>query len=71
MSVILFHRTKNKKIKVCFNDTVLKKVEKIGFIFDRRLIWKSHIEYFMDKCQKRINILKSFAGSKWEQTRRL
>ena len=68
MSVVLFHQSKNKKIKVWFNGSVVKREEKTNFldlIFDRMLSWKSHIEYRVDKFRKRINILKALAGSKW------
>ena len=30
-SVVLFHRTKNKTVKVCFKGTALKGVDKIKF----------------------------------------
>ena len=52
-SVVVFHQSKNNKIKICFNGSVLKRVEKIkilGLIFNRRLSSKSHIEYLVDKC---------------------
>ena len=51
-SVVLFYQFKNKRVKVCCNGPVLKKVEKImlvSLIFDRCLSWKSHIEYLVDK----------------------
>ena len=42
-----------------------KEVKFLGMIFDSRLSWKLHIDYVIDKCNKRINLLKVLAGSRW------
>ena len=34
-------------------------------IFDFRLSWKDHVQYVVDKCNKRINLLKVLAGFRW------
>ena len=37
----------------------------LGLIFDQRRSWNNHIDSLVDKCRKRINILKSASASKW------
>ena len=33
--------------------------------FDRQLTWKDHINYIIDRCQKRLNLMRSLTGSTW------
>ena len=67
--VMVFSRRIVKgKVKLKFDGKVLKtekKVKFLGMIFDSRLSWKDHIDYVIDKCNKRINVLKVLAGSRW------
>ena len=34
-------------------------------IFDKELSWANHIDYIVDKCKKRLNLMRSLTGSKW------
>jgi hypothetical protein len=42
-----------------------KEVKFLGMIIDQSLTWKSHVKYITDKCKKRINLMKSLAGTRW------
>ena len=67
-SFVLFHKGKSKNVSLSLNGNPLKaqkKVKFLGMIFDSKLTWKDHIDYLVEKCQKRINILKVLSGSKW------
>jgi hypothetical protein len=37
----------------------------LGFILDRELTWKPHIETVKAKCSKRLNFLRHLAGTQW------
>lgn len=37
----------------------------LGMVFDGRMTWTPHINYIVDKCQKRINFMRSITGSTW------
>jgi len=41
------------------------KVKFLGVIFDRHLNWKAHIDYIMDKCKKRLNLMRAVSGYHW------
>ena len=65
---ILFHRGRNKSLKLLLDGHPLEKVQDVkflGMVFDQSLSWNKHIEYINNRCQKRINILKLLTGSKW------
>ena len=67
-SFVLFKRGKGKKVDLNFGGQALcseKKVKFLGLLFDYKLTWKAHIDYVVDKCNKRINILKALSGTKW------
>ena len=67
-SYVLFHRGKRKVMHLYLNDQELKSAKSVkflGMIFDQRLTWKEHILHLVEKCQKRINVLKLLTGSKW------
>jgi ribonuclease HI len=67
-SFVLFQRGRIKPVSLLYEGKVLKRekvVKFLGLMFDQRLSWKDHIKYLVDKCRKRINILKAISGSKW------
>jgi len=37
----------------------------LGMIFDSRLTWAPHIKYLVDKCKKRLNIIRCLSGTGW------
>ena len=42
-----------------------KEVKFLGMTMDQSLTWESHVKYITDKCKKRINLMKSLAGTRW------
>jgi hypothetical protein len=42
-----------------------KKVKFLGMIFDCRMNWNEHVNYIVDKCKKRLNLMRSLTGSDW------
>ena len=41
------------------------KVKFLGMMFDEKLTWEHHIKYIVDKCKKRLNLMRCLAGTKW------
>jgi len=41
------------------------KVKFLGVIFDSKLTWKQHIDYIIEKCKKRLNLLRAISGYGW------
>ena len=60
-SVSLFSRKiKSGTVQLQFDGNVLKREKKItflGMLFDSRLSWKDHVQYVVDKFNKRIHII--------------
>jgi len=44
---------------------VENKAKFLGIIFDSQLNLNSHVSYIVDKCQKRLNLLRAISGNKW------
>ena len=42
-----------------------KSVKFLGLIFDQKLTWNDHIKYIENKCNKRLNLMRSVAGNSW------
>ena len=40
-------------------------VKFLGVIFDRRLTWRAHIQYVINRCNKRMNLLRAVSGNDW------
>jgi len=71
----------NKRVAVLFTrrrnriDNILKingdsikmenKAKFLGMIFDSKLSWNDHVNYIVDKCKKRLNLLRAISGNKW------
>ena len=47
-----------------------KSVKFLGMIFDRRLTWNEHISYVVERCKKRLNLLRALQESIGERTKR-
>jgi len=76
-----FKTSMNKTVAVLFTrrrdriDNILKingesvkvenKVKFLGTIFESQLNWNSHVSYIVDKCKKRLNLLRAISGNKW------
>ena len=39
-------------------------VKFLGVIFDKRLTWTNHFNYIIDRCNKRLNLLRALSGRK-------
>ena len=52
---------------------VTNKIEKtvkfIGVIFDQGLTWAAHIDYIIDRCKVRLNLMRAISGSTWGASR--
>ena len=57
---------KNMSLRISEKDIVIKKSAKfLGLIYDSRLTWSAHIEYIVNRCKTKINLLRCIAGCKW------
>jgi ribonuclease HI len=65
---ILFSNTRKHTVKIYLEQIqipVVKEVKFLGVIFDSKLNWSNHINYIVDKCKRRLNILKSVSSQTW------
>jgi len=66
---VLFTNKKQLPIINIKIDHELIKIENkakfLGMIFDRKLSWKPHIEYIIEKCKKRLNLMRAVSGCNW------
>ena len=65
---MVFRKGKGSRIELKLNGQQIEQVKNfkfLGMVFDQTFSWKDHIQYVIDKCLKRINILKLLSGSKW------
>src|ERR1700733_679094 len=67
---VLFTRKMNQKFKINLKvgDKYIKmdnKAKFLGVIFDSKLNWNSHIEYIIEKCKKRLNLMRAVSGNSW------
>jgi len=73
VAVLFTHRRDdiNSRLKIG-NDfvTVGNKAKFWGLIFDSKLTWNQHISYMIDKCKKRLNLLRAISGNKWGASKR-
>ena len=76
-----FSLSKDKTIAVLFsNKTAINKkglhisgsqiawkseVKFLGIIFDEKLSWVNHINYIVEKCKRRLNLMRCISGSSW------
>ena len=42
-----------------------KSVKFLGMVFDRRLDWTAHLNYIVDRCKPRLNLMRAMAGASW------
>lgn len=58
----------NPSVRLFLDNAPIKSVQEfkyLGVIFDKKLSWKNQTDALVAKCGKRINFLKSVAGSTW------
>jgi len=68
IGVLFTNKKKTPKINIKVDNESIKmenKVKFLGIIFDRTLTWQSHIEYMIEKCKKRLNLMRALTGSHW------
>ena len=53
------------------NIPLVEKFKYLGIVLDRKLTFAPHITYIIQKCSRRINIMKSIAGSTWGADRKI
>jgi ribonuclease HI len=66
--VIFTHRVKYEAKPIIYKGEAIKVEEKVkflGMIFDKRLNWRSHTQYIVDRCAARLNLMRSLAGAGW------
>lgn len=72
--IILFTKSHKKfNFKITLQGSEIKRddhVKFLGVIFDNRLTWNKHVNYIVDKCKKRINLLRSLTGQTWGSSTR-
>jgi len=71
---VLFTRSSQKpSVKLDIQGRTVKienSAKFLGVIFDRQLTWYQHIDYFVSKCNKRLNLMRAVSGARWGATHR-
>ena len=68
---ILFTRKRNTRlddVKLAINGKAIKvqsTVKFLGVIFDQHMSWRPHIDYVVDRCNKRLNLMRVMSGTRW------
>ncbi|HMG39082.1 MAG TPA: reverse transcriptase domain-containing protein [Nitrososphaeraceae archaeon] len=66
---VLFSKRNNlSRITIKIDQDQIKmdsKVKFLGVIFDSKLSWKPHIDYIIEKCKKRLNLMRAISGYGW------
>lgn len=68
---ILFTKRRNiqlDEVKLYVNGKAINvqtTVKFLGVIFDHHMSWKPHIDYVADRCNKRLNLMRVMAGTRW------
>jgi len=42
-----------------------KKAKFLGVVFDDKLTWNTHIKYIVEKCKRRLNLMRAVSGYTW------
>ena len=72
--LIIFSRIKKfkqTKLTLNINNQIIKKEESIkflGMILDSNLTFNEHINYIIDRCTKRLNLMRNLCGTRWGAT---
>ena len=74
VAVLFTHRKDNIHSTLKIKDTFIKVEDKarfLGLIFDSKLTWNDHVDYIIDKCKKRLNVMRAVAGNKWGASKKV
>jgi ribonuclease HI len=73
-TAVLFSKKRHLPIINIKIDQNLIKMENkakfLGIIFDRKLTWQPHIEYIIERCKKRLNLMRAVSGYQWGASKR-
>jgi len=67
-TTVLFGRREKKEVKLRINNGIISQNNShkfLGIWFDSRLTWSTHIDSIVEKCKKRLNLLRCIAGTQW------
>ena len=67
-SAVLFTRKTDTNLNIYINKTKInlcKFAKFLGITFDQELNWTQHINNVIDRCKKRLNILRCISGCDW------
>jgi ribonuclease HI len=68
-TAVLFSKKRHlPTINITIDQNLIKmenKAKFLGIIFDRKLTWKPHVEYIIDRCKKRLNLMRAVSGNQW------
>ena len=74
IGVTFSHHHKQPEIpalRLCGKEIKIEEqVKFLGVIFDRKLNWKAHINYIVDRCTKVMNMMRSLTGQRWGSDKR-
>jgi ribonuclease HI len=68
IGVLFTKKTQIPQINIKIDQNCIKMEKKakfLGIIFDRKLSWKPHIDYIIEKCKKRLNLMRAISGYHW------
>jgi len=68
VGVLFTNKTNLPVINIKIDKELIKmesKAKFLGMIFDRKLTWKYHIDYIIEKCKKRLNLMRAVSGYQW------
>ena len=67
-AVVFTHKQKDQDVDLKIGDSkiqVKNSVKFLGVILDKKLSWNEHIQYVVDRCKSRINLLRALTGTDW------
>ena len=68
VGVLFTHSTNRPNIKIEVGGSPINikhSARFLGMIFDKSLTWSEHIEYVINKCNKRLNLMRAVSGTRW------
>jgi len=74
VAVLFPHRMESIRSALKINDRFIKMEDKakfLGLVLDSKLTWKAHVDYIVDKCKKRLNLMRAIAGNKWGASKKV